>query len=326
MQLAKQTVLTHFERHLRSRNVSAATLTRYLRDIRQFFEISHVTDMRDLTREGVLAYIAALQDARTPNGAPRFSSSVIAGKVSTLRVLCAFLYRGEFLLANPCDGSPVNLHGHKNVRHDISVAQMARFLAAIDTRTPRGLRDRTMFELLYATGLRVGELSALNVEDIDLRRHHLVVTQGKGSRERLVPLVPSVLWWLEEYIRGARPRLRGTGAGEDASALFVSMTGRRLSRAGVEQRAHYYSERLWPGETHVTPHIFRHSFASHLLMNGAPVKDVSVLLGHTSIESTVGYTHFTVQSFRKIMKQYHPRENELYTENGRLAELRAILS
>lgn len=307
--------------------MSQSTRARYIREVNHFFELGEVNDIRDVSRTTIFDYITKLKMARNSKDEIRFAPSVIRGMISTLRILFGYLYRCEHIAFNPFDDASIKLTGKKVYRLDVSVAQMNRFLTAIDIETPLGLRDRTIFELLYATGLRVGELVSLDVEDIDMSGKRLFVKLGKGGKDRVIPIGDSSLSWITRYIKDSRSDFtKRVLDAHDANALFVSMMGTRLSRAGVEARAKHYSHLVWKGEKRITPHIFRHSFASHLLMNGAGVKDVSVLLGHASVDSTVGYTHFTIRSLKKIMKQYHPRENGLYVEHGKLPEIRAVLT
>lgn len=325
MKLGMAVVISRFERYLISKNVSPVTVSRYLREVRHFFELGCITDIRDVTRQTLYEYIVTLQDAQTRKRTPRFAPSVIAGMISTLRTLFRFLYRHEYIVTNPFDDAQITLSHTKQLRSDITVAEMNRFLSAIKSDTSLGLRDRTIFEMLYTTGLRVGEMVSLDMSDIDTQGRRLHVKKGKGSRERILPLASGILIWIERYMQESRAHfVERIQEKDETSALFVSTLGTRLSVAGVEARAKHYSTLVFGKEKRITPHIFRHSFASHLLMNGASVKDVSILLGHVSLDSTVGYTHFTVRSLKKIMKQYHPRENELYTETGRLEELGRI--
>jgi integrase/recombinase XerD len=327
VKLTKQTVCKLFENSLQSKNMSLSTRIRYLREVKHFFEIGIAEDIRDVNREMIFAYIVKLKESKNEKDEIRFAPSVIQGMISTLRILFSYLYRCEYIVFNPFDDASIKLKGEKGYRLDVSIAQMNRFLSAIESDTFLGLRDRTIFELLYATGLRVGELVSLDVEDIDMSGKRLFVKLGKGGKDRVIPIAGNALCWIVRYMKTSRPAFvhRGTDS-NDARALFLSMKGRRLSRAGVEERAKHYSKVVWNSEMHITPHIFRHSFASHLLINGAGVKDVSVLLGHASVDSTVGYTHFTIRSLKKIMKQFHPRENNLYIESGKLPEIRSILN
>lgn len=327
MKLTKQTVCKLFEKSLLSKNMSLSTRARYIREVKHFFEIGEVEDIRDVNRELIFDYIKKLKELKNEKDENRFAPSVIRGMISTLRILFLYLYRCEYIAFNIFDNASIRLTGKWGYRSDVSIAQMNRFLSAIEVDTSLGLRDRTIFELLYATGLRVGELVSLDIEDLDMSGKRLFVRLGKGGKDRVIPIGESALSWISHYVKNSRPDFtRRIINVEDVHALFISMMGTRLSRAGVEARAKYYSKLAWKDQTRITPHVFRHSFASHLLINGARVKDVSVLLGHASVDSTVGYTHFTVRSLKKIMKQYHPRENNLYIEIGKLPEIRSVIN
>ncbi|MFQ5441983.1 MAG: site-specific tyrosine recombinase XerD [Thermodesulfobacteriota bacterium] len=185
----------------------------------------------------------------------------------------------------------------------LSIKEVERLLSAPDTQTPRGLRDRAMIETLYATGLRVSELVALKLDNVSLQRGFLV-TFGKGSKERLVPLGEAAMVWLARYMEGSR------GAfikGRPSKFLFLT------NRAGPMTRQNFWTiikkAALVAGidRKKIKPHIIRHSFATHLLEGGADLRHVQAMLGHADISSTQIYTHVTTDRLKKLHKKGHPR-------------------
>lgn len=164
-----------------------------------------------------------------------------------------------------------------------------------------GLRDRAMLELLYATGMRVSELVALNMDDVSLGAGY-VRCYGKGGKERTIPMHAEAVAALESYIQAARPRLIGTAS---EPALFVNHRGTRLTRQGFWLIIKEYAEKAGIGE--ITPHTLRHSFATHMLANGANLRDVQELLGHANIATTQIYTHLTSEQMRSTYDRAHPR-------------------
>jgi integrase/recombinase XerD len=180
--------------------------------------------------------------------------------------------------------------------------QVEALLGAPDVATPVGLRDRAILEVLYATGLRASELIRLRPEDLDLALG-LVKAFGKGRKERLVPLGSEAQLWVERYLREARPGLaRGAGARE----LFLSRRARRLARPTLWVLVRKHARAA--GLAHVlTPHVLRHSFATHLLEHGADLRSLQVMLGHADISSTQIYTHVSRERLRRIYDQFHPR-------------------
>jgi integrase/recombinase XerD len=181
-------------------------------------------------------------------------------------------------------------------------AQVQALLDAPDTRTPLGLRDRALLEFLYATGVRVSELAALRLADVDLDAG-LARCFGKGRKERLVPLGQVARGWVTRYLSKARPRLL---KGRASAQLFLSQRGARLSRMGIWTivRRHGLTAGV---ERVLTPHVLRHSFATHLLERGADLRAVQAMLGHADISTTEIYTHVTRERLKQIYDRFHPR-------------------
>ena len=184
----------------------------------------------------------------------------------------------------------------------LSETQVENLLGAPDTETPLGLRDRTMLELMYATGLRVSELVGLELSNINLNQGVVRVT-GKGGKERLVPLGEEAADWLRRYLESARPELM---KGADAPQVFV--TNRK---SGMTRQAFWHSIRrhaLQAGiDKDVSPHMLRHSFATHLLNHGADLRVVQLLLGHSDLSTTQIYTHIAREGLKQMHSKHHPR-------------------
>ncbi|MGH9465241.1 MAG: tyrosine-type recombinase/integrase, partial [Thermoanaerobaculia bacterium] len=181
-----------------------------------------------------------------------------------------------------------------------SEAQVETLLAAPDTAKPLGLRDRALLELLYATGLRVGELVELDLAQLRLDVGFLVA-YGKGSKERIVPVGEQAEAWLSRYLAEVRPRV-AKGRHE---RLFVNHRGGTLSRQGLWKILKGYGTAA--GIRHLTPHVLRHSFATHLLEHGADLRAVQLMLGHADISTTQIYTHVHAQRLRSLYDRHHPR-------------------
>jgi integrase/recombinase XerD len=183
----------------------------------------------------------------------------------------------------------------------LSPSQVESLLEAPDTSTPLGIRDRTLLEVLYATGLRVSELTALRAGDMDLQMG-LVTAFGKGRKERIVPLGSVARNWVERYLAEARPHL-GKRRGE---TLLLNHRGGRLSRMGVWAIVRRHATTAGIAAT-LTPHVLRHSFATHLLERGADLRSLQAMLGHADISTTQIYTYVTRERLRKVYDQHHPR-------------------
>jgi len=184
----------------------------------------------------------------------------------------------------------------------LSEADVEALLAAPDTEDTLGLRDRTMLEVLYATGLRVTELVSLTLDEVNLREGSLRVF-GKGSKERLIPLGEEAIAWLESYLKTARPLLLG---GQPGDVLFPSQRGTVMTRQTFWHRIKLHAQ-VAGIRTSLSPHTLRHAFATHLLNHGADLRTVQMLLGHTSLSTTQIYTHVARVRLQQLHAQHHPR-------------------
>jgi len=179
---------------------------------------------------------------------------------------------------------------------------LASLLAAPDPSIPLGLRDRAILELLYASGVRVSELTGLDLGDLDLHGG-LVRVMGKGARERIVPLYPAVLTTLHEYLERGRPSL---ARDSEQQAVFLNRNGTRLGTGGVRRMLDRHLQEIASG-IHLTPHSLRHTFATHLLEGGADLRTVQELLGHVALSTTQIYTHVSTGHLREVHRGAHPR-------------------
>jgi integrase/recombinase XerD len=223
----------------------------------------------------------------------------IARALVTTRSLFKFLILDGLLKRDPSS----NLETPKSwqsLPRVLSAGDVDKLLASPDLSTDSGVRDKAMLEILYATGLRVSELVALKVSDMNLDLGFLL-TMGKGSKERTIPLGKSAISWARKYL-AVRPRLL---SGKTSSLLFVSDKGLPITRQSFWKMIVSYGEKSQLG--HINPHLLRHSFATHLLENGADLRSVQMMLGHSNISTTQIYTHVTNERLRQIYKKFHPR-------------------
>ncbi|HET9021606.1 MAG TPA: tyrosine recombinase XerC [Ornithinibacter sp.] len=302
MTVAAPEALAAFERHLRAeRGRSAHTVRAYVRDVSVFLDAVGAVDDEGL-RAVTLADLRAWLGALSRRGAAR---STIARTSASLRTFFGWLERTKRIDADP------SLRLSAPSRHRTlppvltqrsAVALLDVAAVAADDDDPVHLRDRAAVELLYATGVRVGELVGLDVDDVDLTVD-VVHVVGKGNKERRVPFgVPArraVLEWLE---RG-RPRLAGPDSGP---ALFLGRRGRRADQRQIRAVVHALLAHV-PDATDLGPHGLRHSAATHLLEGGADLRMVQELLGHASLATTQLYTHVSVDRLKRSYAQAHPR-------------------
>ena len=285
--------------HLRvERGLSPNTLEAYGRDVARLgaFAAAQRRSLLDLAQADISRFIGQLRDEG-------LSARSVARTVHALRGLFRFAVREGHLVADPMENIKAP-RAFNALPRCLSTTQVESLLDAPDVKTPLGVRDRAILEVLYATGLRVSELIGLRPSDVDLEVG-LLTCLGKGRKERLVPLGSTACLWVRRYIAEVRGGLGG-GRGGAAATLFLSNRGGRLSQMGLWGivRRHAVTAGV---EATLTPHVLRHSFATHLLENGADLRALQAMLGHADISTTQIYTHISRERLRKVYDQYHPR-------------------
>jgi integrase/recombinase XerD len=284
-----------FLNHLRvEKGLSRQTISAYQTDLEKLSRFAGLRhkDPAHLGRQDLSDFVKFLASERLQ---PRSRSRVLA----TVRGFYRFLLLDRVISVDPTS----DLRNPKlplPIPAFLSSEEIDRLVGLVDTRTTLGVRDRAMLELLYATGLRVSELLALTAADVDLDRG-LVVAYGKGGKERAVPIGQSAHKWLTEYLK-VRP-----GLAKDTSArgLFLSPKGRSISRQAFAALLARYG--IEAGIGRVTPHLLRHTFATHLVENGADLRSLQMMLGHSDISTTQIYTHTTGERIKNQFNKCHPR-------------------
>jgi integrase/recombinase XerC len=231
-----------------------------------------------------------------------YCKSTVARKLATLRSFYKFLVRRGYLNSNPV--APIRTPKQdKRLPKCLEVEQIEKLLSNPDTSTLLGARDRAMLETLYSTGMRVSELIALNISDVDLSNSAVRVA-GKGKKRRIIPLGPGAVQAILHYLDLRRNSPRS--ANFDSDALFINKHGQRLSTRSVRRKLDKYL--LEAGlDLSVSPHTLRHSFATHMLQRGADLRSVQEMLGHQSLSTTQIYTHVTGESVKEAYDKSHPR-------------------
>ena len=278
------------------RRLAANTLDSYARDLATLlrFAAGQKARVDSLSRDDL---DAAVHDLMAAGLAPRS----VARFVACVRGFYRFLVRDGHLHVNPAD----DLHAPRAwpaLPKFLSVEEVDRLIEQPDATTPAGLRDRALIELLYATGMRVSELLSVRLDDLNLRGGYLTCL-GKGSKERLVPMGGPAVTWIRQYMSAARPSLL---AGRSSPWLFVNARGNRLGRVGFWKilKSHGRQAGL-PRD--LSPHVIRHSFATHLLERGADLRSIQSLLGHSDISTTQIYTHVLEVRLKAMYDAFHPR-------------------
>ena len=281
------------------KGASAHTIKAYAEDLSQFIEFSSeqgVTDVHAVNPDLLRSFLLHLQSL----GLARASR---ARKTATLRSFFSYLARQSLLPRSPAVGLR-SVKTERRLPKYLRSDEMDALLAAPDPETPLGQRDRALLETLYASGMRAGELVTLCVSDVDYDEGVIRVI-GKGDKERVTLLGRQAVFAIQRYIRKGRPELL-LKAEEDSGALFVNRYGGRLSDRGVRKLFDRYCA---AASTHlkITPHVLRHTFATHMLSNGADLRLIQELLGHASVATTQMYTHVSTERLQEVYAQAHPR-------------------
>ena len=278
------------------KRASRNTVASYLRDVNQFADYlqSHLNcTLRQAKGETVREYMDwMLGHGKSPASVTRFLASV--------KSFYNFLLREGSVAVNPAKGLTA-AKAERKYPEILTSREVELFLEQPQCVDAKGFRDHAMLELLYATGIRVSELISLDLDDLNLSAS-FIRCRSKG-KERIIPLYHGAVKALQDYVRNIRPQLI---ADRDEEALFVNMNGERMSRQGFWKIIKCYQEKAGI-EKDITPHTLRHSFAVHLLENGADLRSIQEMLGHADISSTQIYTHVIKRQLKDVYQKAHPR-------------------
>lgn len=293
--------LENFKLYLEvEKNYSKHTIRAYASDILSFLIWFNNGNMQQINHSEIKEYLVFLQKFN-------YSKTTAARKIASLRTFFNYLYREKITEINPAKSIHSPKRG-KSLPKFLTESETEQILANIKSDTPSGYRNRVIVELLYASGMRVSELSGLNFSDLNIDNNEIKVL-GKGSKERIVLISDRVRDLLKTYIKTVRPLINTDGPQTittDESPVFINKTGFRLHpqsiRAAIKETVNMIK---LPKD--VTPHVFRHSFATKLLNHGADLRVVQELLGHASISNTQIYTHVTTERLKQAYNEAHPR-------------------
>nr|WP_296971111.1 site-specific tyrosine recombinase XerD [Tepidanaerobacter sp. EBM-38] len=279
------------------RGLAKNTIDAYRRDLKSYIyylKTKNITNINCTNRSIIVSYLLLMQK----NGK---ASSSISRACAAIKSFYQFLFMEHIISEDPT----VNLDAPKQEQRlpkVLSVEEIEKLLSQPDMSNPLGIRDRSMLELLYATGMRVSELISISVEDVNLEMGFLRCI-GKGSKERIVPICSIAVKYLELYTLNARNKILN---GKKSKILFLNRQGNAMTRQGFWKIIKKYSQQAGIDKK-ITPHTFRHSFATHLLENGADLRVVQEILGHSDISTTQIYTHITRNKIKEVYDNTHPR-------------------
>ncbi len=292
--------IASFLTHVRvEKGLALNTVAAYRRDLTKFdsFTKRGKLSLENVSKDDLVEFLSSLFRQK-------LDSRTVARHVVTLRNFFRYAQTQDLIKEDPA----LNLESPK-IRRTLPgylrLEEIERLLAQPNEKTPIGLRDRAMLDVLYSTGLRVSELVSLRVMDMD-RAVGCIRCIGKGDKERIVPIGKKALGLVERYLRDARPKLTPAGKQVNSPMLFINRRGGPLSRVGVWKILSAYGKQAGL-RVPLTPHMLRHSFATHLLEGGADLRSVQLMLGHSDISTTQIYTHVVEERLKQIYKAHHPR-------------------
>ena len=285
--ITNQECIQFFEKYLvEDKKASANTLSSYLRDIRQLADFLGEGGLVDASPEGLATYIAELRSAGK-------SVATVSRTISSIKCLYAHLFIKQIITVNPAQALAPEKATQK-LPEILTSREVELLLAQPNCIDPKGYRDKAMLELLYATGIRVTELIDLRISDINLEAG--VIRCANAGRERLIPMYPAAVKALRDYITLVRPQMI---LRPDEQSLFVNVGGEHMSRQGFWKIVKYYQRKAGI-EKDITPHTLRHSFAAHLLENGADIHAIQEMLGHRDISSTNIYSQLVNKQLKDV--------------------------
>lgn len=297
-ELPLENEIAEFQNYLAAeRGLATNTVMSYGRDLRKlgrYLKTIRVSSVEKVTRGNVIDYL--ISEKRKG-----IASNSVARNLIAIKMFFRFLV-AEGVLQDDVTELIESPKLWRILPETLTVEEVERVLSLPDMSTVEGIRDRAMLEMLYATGMRISELASVRLDDYNPRTG-TVICHGKGSRERIIPVGRQAIASASLYLKESRPRFL---KGSESPYLYVTRLKSKFSRPGLWKMIHGYVRKLAPGKK-VTPHTFRHSFATHLLANGADLRIIQAMLGHADIATTQLYTHVDKERLKSIHRKYHPR-------------------
>jgi len=279
------------------RNLSRHTVKAYGTDLADFLNWAGTRVPEEINHRNIRSYMAEIQIRS-------YARTTLARKIAAIRTFYRYLYRERLINANPADNIKTPRKS-RSLPGFLFKEEIGSIIQQINTNIPSGYRDMAIIETLYASGIRVSELCGLNLGNINLENNEITVF-GKGGKERIVLISDKVKGILAEYLKNIRPQLCADEIKSENSPVFVNCEGFRLNTRSVHRLISNLAKKM-NSRKKISPHIFRHSFATRLLENGADLRIVQELLGHASISNTQIYTHVSTERLKQAYIKAHPR-------------------
>lgn len=300
-------LLSEFEKYIRGRGFADTTVENEARNVRWFCEWladEGIASPLEASRQEIMRWAQSLLELPKRRGEGTISTSTQSMHILAVRTFYQFLVRVGYLMADPAAHLPIPRCRKRLPRDVPTEAEIQRILALPDAKTALGYRDRSMLELFYGSGIRSSELRNLRIEDLNLKEELVAVREGKGKKDRVVPMGPAAAEYVAGYIRNIRPLL---AKNPREKTVFLSVNGRRLGTVALKMIFDRYLAKA-KLQKHITPHSLRHACASHMVRNGADIRYVQEMLGHESLETTQIYVRLEATDLSEAHRKFHPRE------------------
>jgi integrase/recombinase XerD len=294
--------------HLQNNRYSACTVNNEdyaLRALEDYLHAQDIDRIADVTTETISQFNRHIRNHKDRKTGKPYNISTITGKLQPVKYFFSWLTKNMVILYDPAKDIEIPPMKKGLPRTILSEEEIAKFIELPDTETAIGYRDRTIFELFYATGMRNTELKTLKIQDIDLEARTIHIKEGKGNKERLIPLIRLSFEYLKEYLEKVRSQFLKDKENHDF--VFLNLAGHSFNRQGICELFEKYRKTSSIAKP-VSSHIFRHSIATHLLENGMDIRYIQELLGHGSLQTTQLYSKVTLKGLRKHYNKHHPKE------------------
>lgn len=306
-----QELRVKYSEYLRNNNYSEETVKHFdyaIRDLEEYLKTKGITRVADVTSEIVKEYNTMLRNYHQPKNNKPYTAHSLACKLQPIKYFFGWLTKKMIILYDPAKDMEIPTIKKGLPRTILSTEEVERFLSIPRTDTVIGYRDKTIFELFYATGMRNTELRKLKLKDVDLDGRMIIIKEGKGGKERMIPLTRTATEYLKEYIRIIRPRLLRNGSKQET--VFLTLSGTPFWRQGMCDLFKKYGQASGISKP-ITAHTIRHSIATHLLENGMDIRYIQEFLGHGSLQTTQLYSKVTLKGLRKYYNKCHPKEKRV---------------
>lgn len=298
-----------FTLHLKVKNYAPSSIKGYVRELLRFFKYlgeKKITDIKQVTKDTIKAYQADITEKKNQD-AQGYTIATVSLKIRALKRFFGYLEASNHILINPAESIKEAKKETRLPRVILTEDEVRKILDQPDLSLPTGIRDRAILEVFYGTGIRLEEMVNLSIFDCDLQGGLLRVNKGKFAKDRVVPLGRHAVRFLKKYITQIRPL--HTKKNKSSRTLFVRTWGGQMSKRIIYNMIKAFAEKAGI-EKHVTSHVFRHTFATELIRNGADIRAVQKMLGHSSLSATYIYTHVAGREVKKTHQHHHPRERD----------------